>query len=218
MYGVTWNAARPPEPWRTSCAWRPRTTTPPSPMEHNGDTITVRRPDLPTVLSTLDMSLALGKAEYRTALQKHQGKLNRLQRAAQEQQRLHPGGVRGLGRRRQGGVHPPLLRRHGRAQLPGDSLRRAHRRGAGPPLPVALLARPGPCRPDDVLRPQLVRPGAGGAGRGLRHRGGVGPRLQRDRTSSRSSWWSTASCWSSSGCTSPRRSSSARSRSGEQTP
>jgi len=43
-------------------------------------------PDLPTVLSSLDMTHALGKSAYRTAVQEQQGRLSRLQREAHAKQ------------------------------------------------------------------------------------------------------------------------------------
>ena len=51
-------------------------------------------------------------------------------------------GVRGHGRRGQGRHHPARHARAGRAPLPGDPGRRAHRGGARAALPVALLAAP----------------------------------------------------------------------------
>ena len=57
------------------------------PVLNNGeDPLVTPRPDLPTVLSTLDMTRKLEKTEYRTALEKHQGRLSRLQRAAHGKQ------------------------------------------------------------------------------------------------------------------------------------
>ena len=58
---------------------------------------------------------------------------------------------------------------------------RAHRRGEGQALSVALLAASVARRPDHDLRSQLVRPRARRARRRVRHRGRVAARLRRDQ-------------------------------------
>ena len=66
---------------------QPSAEDPVPPVLDNGaEELLVPSPDLPTVLSTLDMTGKLEKAEYRTTLQKHQGRLSRLQRAAHRKQ------------------------------------------------------------------------------------------------------------------------------------
>ena len=91
------------------------------------------------------------------------------------------GRLRGLGRLRQGRQHPPDHRGHGPAHLPRHLGRRAHGRGEGPPLPLAVLAPRPARRLRHRLRPLVVRPGAGRARRGLRPARGVEPRLPRDQ-------------------------------------
>ena len=76
-------------------------------------------------------------------------------------------GVRRLGRGGQGRRDPAHHRRARRTVVPGDSDRRADRRGARAALSLALLASPVARRAAHDLRPQLVRPRAGRAGRGI---------------------------------------------------
>ncbi len=58
---------------------QPSAEDPAPPVLDNGaESVMVSNPDLPTVLSTLDMTGKLEKAEYRTTLQKPQGRLSRL--------------------------------------------------------------------------------------------------------------------------------------------
>ena len=60
-------------------------------------------------------------------------------------------------------------------------VRRADARRVAAPLPVAVLAAAARMGRHDHLRPQLVRARARRAGRELRHRGAVAPRLPGDR-------------------------------------
>ena len=70
-------------------------------------------------------------------------------------------------------------------RVPGHPDRRADRRGAGPALPVALLAASAARRgPPDYLRPQLVRTVPRGARRGIRVRTRVDAGLCRDQSNS----------------------------------
>ena len=91
------------------------------------------------------------------------------------------GGVRGLGRRRQGRHHPPAGLAARPARLQGVADRRTASGGTGAALPVPLLAPPALPRPARGVRPLLVRPRAGGARRGLRRRSGMAPRLRGDQ-------------------------------------
>ena len=78
--------------------------------------------------------------------------------------------VRGLGRIRKGRRDQAARRPDRPAPRPRRPVRRADARREAPPLPVALLARAPRLGRDGRVRPLVVRPRAGGAGRGLRHR------------------------------------------------
>ena len=91
------------------------------------------------------------------------------------------GGVRGPRRRRQGRRDPPGHHGARSAPVPGLPGGGPDRRGEGPALSVAVLAPRPAAGPHRDLRPLLVRPGPGGAGRGLREPGRVAPRLWRDQ-------------------------------------
>ena len=67
------------------------------------------------------------------------------------------------------------------ARLRRDAHRLARAARARPPVPLALLDQTPPQRPLLHLRPHLVRPGHGGAARGLLLRGRLEARLQRDQ-------------------------------------
>jgi hypothetical protein len=90
-------------------------------------------------------------------------------------------GVRGVGRVRQGRGDQAAGRAAGPAARPGRPVQRAHLRRETPPLPVAVLAGAAGLGWHGGARPVLVRPGAGGAGREVRHRGAVAARLPGDR-------------------------------------
>ncbi len=90
-------------------------------------------------------------------------------------------GLRGLGCRRQGRGDPAHHPVAGGRRLPGDLHRGPDRGGAEVPLPVAVLARPAARRPVRHLRPDLVRPGPGGAHRRVRDARAVAARLRRDQ-------------------------------------
>ena len=123
----------------------------------------------------------LAKKRYEDELEELQGRLNTLSREPKFRERSVRRGVRGQRRGRQGRRHPPRHRGARRALLPRHADRRADRRGARAALPVALLAPPPAARPHRDLRPLLVRPRAGRAGRGLRARGRLDARLRRDQ-------------------------------------
>ena len=89
--------------------------------------------------------------------------------------------VRGQRRGREGRGDQAPRRAAGPPPLPGDVVRQADVRREAPSVPLALLpVRAGPRR-DVGVRPQLVRPGARRAGRGLRHGRGVGSGVRGDR-------------------------------------
>ena len=129
--------------------------------------------------------------------------------------RGHLGGgrLRGHRRGRQGRRHPPRHRRARRPAVPHHPRRRPHRGGARPALPLALLAPHPPPRHAHHLRPLLVRPRAGGAGRGLLLRARLDARLHRDQRLRGAARQEPHRRSSSSGSRSARRSSSAASRS-----
>ena len=161
-----------------------------------------------TVLSHSTCPPGWSKDDYRKRLDKLQARLHGLSLEARERGHLDRAGLRGLGRRRQGRRHPPGHPVAGGRRLPGDPRRRADRRGGAPlPLPVALLARPAAGRDLRHLRPHLVRPGAGRAGRGLRHRRRVAAGLRRDQRLRGAAGRARLRACRSSGCTSRRRSS-----------
>ncbi len=116
-----------------------------------------------------------------------------------------PDRLRGLGRGGEGRGDPAPDRRMGPARLPGLADLGADRGGEGAPFPLALLAEAAGRRRDRGVRPQLVRPRPGRAGRGLRHRGANGVAPMTRSTSSRRSRAMTARRSSSSSSTSPRR-------------
>ena len=90
-------------------------------------------------------------------------------------------GLRGLGRVRQGRRHQAPGRPARPAARPGRAVRRADVRREAAPLPVAVLAGAARLGRHGGARPVLVRPGAGRAGRGLRHRRAVAAGVRRDR-------------------------------------
>ena len=147
-----------------------------------------------SILDSVDLTKSLSAEQYDKKLARAQGRMGQLARAAFE------GGVssiavfEGWDAAGKGGDIRRLTAAVDAAPLPGDPHRRAHRRGAGPPLPVALLAPLPARRPRHDLRPHLVRPGAGRARRGLRHArtSGSGPTTRSTTSSSSSS--STGSC------------------------
>ncbi len=136
--------------------------------------------DTVTVLDQVDLSARLEREAYESRLEKYQRRLNQLAWQAHKQNRntvLVFEGWDAAGK----GRDPPRHRRRGRAAVPGDFRRRAHRRGAGASLPVALLAAYPARRLFHHLRPLLVRPGAGRARRGLRRRARVAAGLPGDQ-------------------------------------
>ena len=116
----------------------------------------------------------------------------------------------GCGCRRQGRQHPPHRRRDGCAPVPDHADRRADRGRARPALPVALLAPHAAHGPGRHLRPLLVRPRAGRAGRGLLRRGRLAARLHRDQRLRARAGRAPAPSSSSSGCRSAAKSSCKR--------
>ena len=138
-------------------------------------------------LDTLDLSLRLGRKEYERELAAAAATMAPAapaHRRADGHRRARAGPavrVRGQRRGRQGRGHQAPRRAAGPAPLPRDVVRQADVRREAPSVPLALLpVRAGPRR-DVGVRPQLVRPGARRAGRGLRHRRGVGSGLRGDR-------------------------------------
>ena len=89
--------------------------------------------------------------------------------------------VRGPRRGRQGRGDPPAHRRDGRPRLPGHLGGRPDRRGAGPPVPLAVLEAAAAHGTGRDLRPLVVRPRAGRAGRGVRPPRAVAAGLRRDQ-------------------------------------
>ena len=134
-----------------------------------------------TILSSLDMSQAVSKKDFANELEKYQGRLNLLQRKAEQKRRLDDPGVRRAGRGRQGRRDQADHRRAGRAVVSGHPHRRANRRRTGAPLSLALLASPVARRAADDLRSQLVRARAGGAGRRICDRAGMEARVLGDQ-------------------------------------
>ena len=170
------------------------------------------------ILGSLDLTQKLDKATYERELEKYQGRLNLLTRHKAFQDHNVIAGVRGHGRRRQGRRHPPHHPGHRRPPVPHHPHRRALRGGAGAALPLAVLAQPAAPGPVRHLRPQLVRPGAGGAGGGLLRRGGLDARLRRDQRLRGADRATAAASSSSSGSASARRSSCGASRSARTSP
>ncbi len=116
-----------------------------------------------------------------------QGELGLLTRRLRKEERSLDPRLRGARRGGQRRGDPPADRRDGRPRLSGRHRGRPDRRGAGPPLPLAVLAGLAAAGPGHDLRPIVVRPGAGrAASRGSRPpTSGSGP--SRRSTPSRSS-------------------------------
>ena len=135
-----------------------------------------------TVLDRVDLAQRLTDAEYQRRLPRssRRGSASSPTPRA-EKKRSQRGVFEGWDAAGKGGGIRRLTEAMDARALPRDPDRRADRRGARPPLPVALLAPHSPRRPRDDLRPLLVRAGAGGAGRGLRPGGGVDARLPGDQ-------------------------------------
>ncbi len=123
--------------------------------------------------------------------------------------------VRRRRRRGQGRRHSPRHRGARRAAIRDRAGRRAHRRRARAPVPVAILAAGAAVRRHHDLRPLVVRPRAGRARRGLLHRRRLDARLRRDQPVRGAADRRRRRRSSSSGCRSARQSScdgSARAR------
>ena len=115
-------------------------------------------------------------------------------------------------RRRRGGQGRRDSSRHRgarRASIRDGAGRRAHRRRARAPVPVAILAARAAVRRNHDLRPVVVRARAGRARRRLLHRRRLDARLRRDQPVRGAADRRRRASSSSSGCRSARRSSCA---------
>jgi polyphosphate kinase 2 (PPK2 family) len=116
--------------------------------------------DTLSVLKKLDLSQHLSKSRYQNDLED-----------------FRDGIIRGERRRGKRWQHPPHNRGPGRQDVSHHTHCRSHRGGTGTALPVAFLeASPAP-RETGHFRSFLVRPGAGGAHRGILLPGGLDARL-----------------------------------------
>ena len=107
-----------------------------------------RRPRYPTILETLDLSKQLDKKAYATHMAALPGTSCPLA-SRHPEAHLQYTGLRRMGCRGQGRRHPARHARARRTLLPDHPDRCAHRRGASPSLPVALLASSATRRPRD---------------------------------------------------------------------
>ncbi len=131
-------------------------------------------------LEEVDLDKTIDPDKYKVVLKEEQRKLKKLHNQLQpalRQKAPGSGGVRGVGRRRQRRQHPPGGRRSRPPRVRGGPHRRPRQDRALPPLSVAVLDPATQRRARGHLRPQLVRPADGRAGRGLLHPGRLAPRL-----------------------------------------
>ena len=170
-------------------------------------------------LDDVDLTLHLGKKEYKKQLAAAQERLVHL--------RLLLGGqigpkelgpplcvlFEGWDASGKGGAIQRLVSELDPRHVRVRAVRGPHLRREAAPLPVAVLAEAAGLGRHGRAGPQLVRAGAGRAGRGLRDRGGLAAGLLARSSTSRRRSPPRARSWSSSGCTCRRRSSSAGSRS-----
>ena len=127
------------------------------------------------------MSLALDPATYKEELLRAQGELGLLTRRLRKKERSLILVFEGPDAAGKGGAIRRLTAAMDARDYQVDLGRRADRRGAGPPLPLAVLAAPAAARPGHDLRPLLVRPRAGRAGRGVRPARAVAAGLRGDQ-------------------------------------
>ena len=95
-----------------------------------------------TVLTELDMNLTVSKKDYRRELPKEQGRVNALFRRARENGISIVAVFEGWDAAGKGGAIRRLTQALDARDYAGHPDRRADRRGASPPLPVAVLAPP----------------------------------------------------------------------------
>jgi polyphosphate kinase 2 (PPK2 family) len=147
-----------------------REKSPSGPAEDATREAQTRRSRPLTVLAALDTTQRLAKIEYRKLLATYQGQLNQLQRRARGEQ-----------------VSTILVFEGWDAAGKGGAIRRINAALDSRALRVIPIAAPTDeerahaSGSRDHLRPQLVRPGAGGAGGGVRRRSRMAPRLRGDQ-------------------------------------
>ena len=121
-----------------------------------------------TVLTVLDYHRVLPRKDYLRALERYQGALESADPAAQVLATFGDRGVRGHGRGGQGRRHPPGGLGAGCAALPCRSRsRRPTEEERAQPYLWRFWRTSAAARPRHDFRPVMVRPGAGGARRGL---------------------------------------------------